>query len=388
MMRVSIGRVACPILVWIFSSNLVLADDIESQIRAILKVEKEGAGHAAAVPAVKYLTQRSTSALIPLLRGMDQANPLAENWLRGVFVSIADRNLKEGTPLPKEELERFALDRSHASQPRKLAFDWLVRIDPSATNRLIPGMLDDPSAEFRREAVQRVLDAADKARQQEDAVRSKELYLQAFRAALDPDQLNLAFDVLTAMGDKPDLKSQLGLLDSWWLIGPFDHRNGIGFASVYPPETEIDLRKKYAGTEQDVSWVKKVSDQRHATLDLNKLIAPHHGAVAYAYWEFESDRAQQVEIRYGTPNGSKLWINGQLLYAHDEYHQTMRMDQYRVQAKLQRGTNNILLKICQNEQTEDWAQRWEFQVRICDSSGTAVLPLKATRPEITSPVQE
>ncbi len=290
-MRVFVGRVACSILVWIFSSNTVLADDIESQIRAILKVEKEGTGHTAAVPAVKYLTQQSASALIPLLRGMNQANPLAENWLRGVFVSIADRNLRERTPLPKEELERFALDRSHAPQPRKLAFDWLVRIDPSASDRLIPGMLDDPSAEFRREAVERVIDAADKASEQNDAAKSKELYLQAFRAALDPDQLNLAFDKLSAMGEKPDLKSQLGLLDSWWLIGPFDHRNGIGFEAVYPPETEIVLRKKYAGTEQEVSWVKKVSDQRHATLDLNKLIAPHHGAVAYAYHEFESDRA-------------------------------------------------------------------------------------------------
>jgi hypothetical protein len=165
------------------------------------------------------------------------------------------------------------------------------------------------------------------------------------------------------------------LLDRWWLIGPFDHRKGIGFEAVYPPETEIDLRKEYAGMERKVSWIKKASDQRHATLDLNQLIAPHHGAVAYAYREFESDRAQEVEVRYGTPNGSKLWVNGELLFAHDEYHQTMRMDQYQVQTKLQPGTNKILLKICQNEQTEDWAQRWEFQVRICDSSGTAVLPL-------------
>jgi hypothetical protein len=47
-----------------------------------------------------------------------------------------------------------------------------------------------------------------------------------------------------------------------------------------------------------------------------------------------------------------------------------------------------LLKICQNEQTEDWAQRWEFQVRICDSSGTAVLPLDAMRPQITSSIQD
>jgi hypothetical protein len=57
----------------------------------------------------------------------------------------------------------------------------------------------------------------------------------------------------------------------------------------------------------------------------------------------------------------------------------MRIDQYRAQAKLQPGTNRLLLKICQNEQTEDWAQRWSFQLRVCDSTGTAVLPLNNSK---------
>ena len=130
------------------------------------------------------------------------------------------------------------------------------------------------------------------------------------------------------------------------------------------------------GTVGEVSWVKKESDQRHSVLDLNKLIGRHKGAVAYAYHQFETDRAQQVEIRLGTPNGWKLWVNGKLIFAHEEYHLLTQMDQYRTPVLLQAGTNRILLKICQNEQTEDWAQDWQFQVRVCDASGTAVLPIK------------
>ena len=339
-------------------------------------------------PCLRSLAQQPSTALIPLLRGMDRANPLAANWLRGAFEAIADRNLKAGTPLPKEELEEFALDRTHAPQSRQLAFDWLVRIDPSATDRLVPGMLDDPSTEFRRAAVQRLIAAAGKAGEAKHTAESKEIYLRAFRAALDPDQLDLVFDELTKMGEKPDLKRQLGLLNSWWLIGPFDHRKGIGFDAVYPPETEIDLQKKYTGTVGEVSWLKKESDERHAILDLNKLIAPHKGAVAYAFQEFESDRAQPVEIRLGTPNGWKLWVNGKLVFAHEEYHLLTQMDQYRTPVLLQAGTNRILLKICQNEQKEDWAQDWQFQVRVCDSSGTAVLPLNANRPDAASASQK
>jgi hypothetical protein len=52
------------------------------------------------------------------------------------------------------------------------------------------------------------------------------------------------------------------------------------------------------------------------------------------------------------------------------------MDQYRAHARLKQGVNTILLKICQNEQTEDWAQEWNFQVRVCDASGQAIPPSK------------
>ena len=38
-----------------------------------------------------------------------------------------------------------------------------------------------------------------------------------------------------------------------------------------------------------------------------------------------------------------------------------------------RSKNTILVKVCQNEQTEEWAQRWQIQLRVCDATGTAVL---------------
>ena len=49
-----------------------------------------------------------------------------------------------------------------------------------------------------------------------------------------------------------------------------------------------------------------------------------------------------------------------------------------MKAQLHSGKNTILIKICQNEQKEDRAQRWQFQVRVCDATGTAVL--SKTRP--------
>ena len=36
---------------------------------------------------------------------------------------------------------------------------------------------------------------------------------------------------------------------------------------------------------------------------------------------------------------------------------------------LKKGENVIVLKVCQNNQKEEWAQDWQFQVRVCDDTG-------------------
>jgi len=39
---------------------------------------------------------------------------------------------------------------------------------------------------------------------------------------------------------------------------------------------------------------------------------------------------------------------------------------------LKPGRNALLVKLCQNEQVEDWTVEWEFQLRITDSLGTPI----------------
>jgi hypothetical protein len=51
----------------------------------------------------------------------------------------------------------------------------------------------------------------------------------------------------------------------------------------------------------------------------------------------------------------------------------MRLDQYRLKANLKKGRNVIMLKLCQNEQMQNWTKEWQFQLRVCDATGTAIL---------------
>jgi hypothetical protein len=98
----------------------------------------------------------------------------------------------------------------------------------------------------------------------------------------------------------------------------------------------------------------------------------------YASTSWKSDREQNVEVRLGTPNAWKLWVNGKLVFEREEYHRSSAMDQYKVPVSLKAGENILLLKVCQNEQTQDWAQKYQFQLRVCDSTGSAVLPVSTT----------
>ncbi len=108
-------------------------------------------------------------------------------------------------------------------------------------------------------------------------------------------------------------------------------------------------------------------------VDLNVPFGKLKEVVGYAWTPFRCEKEQQVELRIGCKNAWKLWVNGVLVFERNEYHRGMRMDQYRFPLKLKAGDNQILMKLCQNEQLEDWTVQWQFQLRVCDASGTAIL---------------
>jgi hypothetical protein len=340
-------------------------------IRTIKSVGTEGKRHSEAVAAVRELSRSDAAVLPELLKSFDDASPLAANWLRGAFETIADRALKDGK-LSTKVLEPFALDTDRNPAARRMAYEWLLKLDPHASDRIIPGMLRDPSPEFRREAVARRLQVAESLLESDSKDEAIAAYQTALSGAVDDDQVKAIVKPLRELGQTVDLQQHFGFLATWRLIGPFDNTDTKGFDVAYPPEAGVDFSAKYAGKLGEVEWQPYQTENEYGIVDLAKALAPHKGAVTYAASEYVSDKDQAVDIRLGTPNAWKLWVNGKLLFARDEYHRNMQLDQYRVQARLQRGRNVILLKVCQNEQPEDWAQRWQYQVRVCDAAGAAI----------------
>ena len=353
--------------------SITNADDAATLIESVKAVEAFGEGNVAAGAAVEALSDRGADVLPEILAAFDDANPLAENWLRGAFESIAARTLEAGDPLPNDLLEAFVVDRGQYHRARRLAYEWLLKADPTAADRLVPQMIDDPGTELRRDAIARLIDRA----QQLEGPPAIEVYHEALANAVDGDQVQTIAVALGDAGEEVDLVAQFGLMMEWQVIGPFNNKDLVGFDTTYPPEEELDLEAAYEGQLGEVHWEPLVGDSPRGlyepvevgVFDLAKLTAPHKGACSYATTIVTADQAQSVEFRIATPNAWKLWVNGELLFGHEEYHRGMRFDQYSVRGELREGENSILLKICQNEQEDSWAQDWEFQFRICDLAG-------------------
>jgi hypothetical protein len=371
------GICSCGLLILVFISGAAQSappDELARQLQTIRAVAAEGDGNKEAGLAWRELVKSPSKALPEILAAFDEANPLAVNYLRSAVETIAQREIEKGGELPVEALEKFIGDTRHDPRARRLAYELLVGVDPTAVDRIIPGMLNDPSVEFRRDAVARLLEQAPKRLAAGDKDDARKLLALALSGARDEDQVQAIKAQLKELGEKVDLPRHFGFLMSWRLVAPFDNTDKKGLAAVYPPEKELNLSAMYEGKDgKAIAWVEHTTENENGVVDLAKALGPFKGSVAYAAAEFQSDARRAVDFRLGTPNSWKVWLNGDLVFAREEYHRGMSLDQYRMRGTLKPGKNVILIKVCQNEQTEDWAQRWQFQFRVCDASGTAIL---------------
>ncbi len=357
----------------IAASGSLRGDDWSDALQTLRTAPVDGSGNAASARAWEVVAAADASQLPDILSAIDSATPLGANWLRAAVDTIGQRQLTNQADLPRAKLESFVRDRRHSARARELAYRWLVRFDGGAKKRLLAEMASDPSVELRREAVARLMAEADHIKRSGDRSQTVSAYRQALTAARDQDQVKQIAAKLRKLGQQVDLPRHFGFITTWKLIAPFDNSERKGFDAVFPPERELAADAKYAAKETTATWREVSTDHDFGLVDFNKPFGRLKEVVGYAWADFDSDREQQVELRLGCKNAWKLWFNGKFLFGRDEYHRGMQMDQYRFPVTLKPGRNQILLKICQNEQQEDWTEQWEFQLRVCDATGTAVL---------------
>jgi hypothetical protein len=350
------------------------AGEIDRAVAAVRGAGPNGAGSAAAARAWQTLAAADAAALPALLAGMDGASPVARNWLRAAIDPVLERATRDQTPLPAAALEAFLREGRHDPQARRLAYELIVKGDPAAADRLLPGLLDDPSPDLRRDAVARLLDGADKHFDAGQRDEAKPLYQKALAAARDRDQLDRTAKRLGELGQKVDLADHLGFLRRWRVIGPFPNPGGQGIDTAYPPEQGLDFAAESDGKAGKVRWKEFTSTKETGVVDLNEAVGDHRESVAYAAAELRGPAARDAEVRLGCFTAFKLWVNGELALVRGDAYTGMRPDHYVAKVRLKPGTNTLLLKVAQDVPPPQLPppNHWRFMLRVSDATGAAI----------------
>jgi len=323
--------------------------------------------HADDREAWQQLVNSGPAAIPTILTKLEKANPTEANWLRTAADAIIEKAMSGANSLDQAALETFLKDTSHAPRSRRLVYEWIIKIDPASKDKWLTTFLNDPSLELRRDAVAVALEKLPKTDDRKAGLR------KILEHARDRDQVDAIAKELKSLGDEVEIAAHFGFIRDWAVLSTFDNTGEKGFAAVYPPEQQLDWKTLPVGKDnKPTKWTKVTSKDPYGKMNLAKDVGKFKASVAYAVAIVKVDKETKIDVRANTLNAIKVWVNGKPAIAHEEYHHGDNLDQYIGQATLNAGENVILVKLCQNDQKEPWAQAWEFALRVCDNVGTAV----------------
>jgi hypothetical protein len=148
----------------------------------------------------------------------------------------------------------------------------------------------------------------------------------------------------------------------WNIVGPFPAADMDDLQTVYPPEKEIDLAKKYKGkNDAEVGW-RTVRADDNGYIGLDQLVQPNEQVLVYGLGYVLSPDDRQAVILLGSDDGVRLWVNDELVHTNPTY-RGAAPDQDRVAVNLKKGWNKVLIKVLQG------AGGWGYYFRFSDPKG-------------------
>jgi len=149
---------------------------------------------------------------------------------------------------------------------------------------------------------------------------------------------------------------------TWRLIGPFPIGNHSGFDYEFPPETKIDINVSYQMKNRSIRWSSQTDGYTDGYMDFTKIYSENSWSVAYALVYVHSPIERVAQIRLGTDEACKLWLNNKKIWQHYIKNEAM-IDRDLITVLLHPGYNKILLKVTNNYGD------WGFFFRVTDEGG-------------------
>lgn len=188
----------------------------------------------------------------------------------------------------------------------------------------------------------------------------------------------------------------------WQILGPFANTDNDGFAKVYPPELEFDLRKKYDGLDAQVDWEDYDGNEpyldRDSPIEWTKtkggsssdigyivnfnqalLTESRSWVVSYAHTYLYSPTDQHAQFIVAADNWAGIWLNHKQVFAQLRTPFWYELNDNwadRVPVDLHKGWNEVLVKVGKSRGTASGF--YGFSFRVADDNGATLSQVVAS----------
>jgi mannan endo-1,4-beta-mannosidase len=156
-----------------------------------------------------------------------------------------------------------------------------------------------------------------------------------------------------------------GDIYAWLVAGPFPdpgafQLHGSGFANDLLG-SEPDAKPVEGQPSGERRWKLLIGD-RFRGVDLIQGLGDASEAIGYCYTELDSPSGVDARLLFGSDDGAKVFLNGQMIYSRESARGVKR-DEDEVRVQLRQGRNRLLFKV------EQLNQGWGIMARIVDDRG-------------------
>lgn len=167
-----------------------------------------------------------------------------------------------------------------------------------------------------------------------------------------------------------------GFVVNWLICGPFpnpgsrpdnagfntDYLKNHGGEAAFTPTSGMEIKKDDGSAVKFLPYSATGTDIIFGDVAHLKIEPTQEQILVYCACWLDSDADKEVEVRVGSDDGYKLWINHQLIAEVHEY-RAMEMDQETHKVKLNKGKNLLLIKVDQD------TGEYQFMLRVVGADG-------------------
>jgi len=167
-----------------------------------------------------------------------------------------------------------------------------------------------------------------------------------------------------------------GYVPAWYVLAPFEDKNGQMLDTPVPPDDGIDPDGIYPVKSGSAGW--RVRETTSGTLGINEIYGVVKNALAYAFCDVTAAEDTPVQMHIGTDDDAWVRLNGKEVYRFSGV-RGLDIDHDTVSLTLPRGASRIEVK------SYNRAGMWGVFMRFTDMNGRPAEGLSFSPADMTQP---